>query len=104
MQSDEKSPYGNPIIDFDKASKLWRANKRKISRSMFEYCCGAVKKNGEFCKAPPYVWSASYRHRLRKTDLNVDEDDDLLNRRIKRWSYCWNHRHLEQTMKSENNN
>ncbi len=43
-------------IDFDEASRAWRANKKKVGNG-FQYCCGEPKKNGEPCKAPPKIWS-----------------------------------------------
>lgn len=57
-------------IDFDGASRAWRANKvRKAPLglrgcSMFAYCCGATKANGEPCKAPPHIWKRSVRSAL----------------------------------------
>ena len=58
----EPGPY-EVNIDFDDASKVWRANKVPVgmSKSVFSYVCGAPKKNGEPCKAPPYCWCSSYR-------------------------------------------
>lgn len=98
---DETTPYGKPVINFDEASKLWRANKRnpRMSKSFFEYCCGALKPNGEFCKAPPNCWTAGYRRRLRDT-----EEYDELYDGVKQWGYCTKHLHLEKPdiSKSEN--
>lgn len=74
-------------IDFDEASRLWRANKRRNKlHNAFEYCCGALKPNGEFCKSPPHSWNTSVR--------KLDPEDDG----VKRWGYCTFH----QKMKIEN--
>lgn len=48
-------------INFDEARKEWRKNKINVSKSMFKYCCGLPKKNGEPCKAPPKHWSRTQR-------------------------------------------
>lgn len=82
--TNEDTPYGNPVIDFDEAQRAWRANKRNPrAKSIFEYCCGAEKPNGEFCKAPPHCW----KNTVRKFD---PEDDG-----VKRWSYCTRHTYLK---------
>ena len=39
-------------IDFDEASRRWRANKKRVGLS-FQYCCGEERPNGEFCKRAP---------------------------------------------------
>lgn len=92
----EVTPYGNPKIDFDEASKLWSANKRLVgmSRSVFEYCCGVLKPNGEFCKAPPFCWSAGYLSYLKSKGIKYDPD--IHKGRV--WGYC--KRHIEE--KSQN--
>lgn len=41
------------VIDFDNASKLWRANKTHISNGTFKYVCGAVRKDGGKCLNKP---------------------------------------------------
>lgn len=47
-------------IDFDHASRMWRANKRVYHGCLsFKYCCGALKKDGTFCSAPPHIWKKS---------------------------------------------
>jgi len=49
-------------IDFDHASRMWRANKRvPINSISFKYCCGALKKDGSFCSAPPHIWKRSLK-------------------------------------------
>jgi hypothetical protein len=37
-------------IDFDEASLMWNANKKKLKNGCYEYVCGKQLKNGEFCK------------------------------------------------------
>lgn len=37
-------------INFDEASKYWLANKKKLSNGCYTYVCGALLKNGKFCK------------------------------------------------------
>jgi hypothetical protein len=37
-------------IDFDEASLMWNANKRKMNNGCYTYVCGKQLKNGEFCK------------------------------------------------------
>jgi hypothetical protein len=67
----KKRPRYVVDIDFDEASEAWRANKRNpgMSRTVFEYCCGAKKPNGEYCKAPPHHWKKS----VIKTRKNAGE-------------------------------
>lgn len=41
-------------IDFDEASKYWNANKRRVGNApIYEYVCGAICKNGQFCQKRP---------------------------------------------------
>lgn len=46
----------NPLyevdIDFDDASREWRANKKKVGEQ-FAYICGIVLKNGKTCQRKP---------------------------------------------------
>jgi len=37
-------------IDFDEASRLWNANKKKMKNCTYQYVCGKNLKNGQFCK------------------------------------------------------
>ena len=36
-------------IDFDEASRAWRANKKKNKDGSFSYICGATCTNGKAC-------------------------------------------------------
>jgi hypothetical protein len=42
-----------PFIDFDEASRLWRANKIAGGGGTFTYICGKVKRNGKICRRKP---------------------------------------------------
>ena len=37
-------------IDFDEASRAWTSNKKKQANGCFTYVCGAILKNGNYCK------------------------------------------------------
>ncbi len=37
-------------IDFDEASRAWRANKRRIRGGSFVYTCAYVHTNGKCCR------------------------------------------------------
>ncbi len=41
------------IIDFDKASEMWKANKTSIGNGSYKYVCGAVRKDGGKCLNKP---------------------------------------------------
>lgn len=41
------------ILDFDESSKAWMQNKIKC-KSNFQYRCGVLKRNGQFCKCRIY--------------------------------------------------
>ena len=41
------------VIDFDNASKMWRANKTSIGNGSFKYVCGALRKDGGKCLNKP---------------------------------------------------
>uniref|UniRef100_A0A6C0EMD1 Uncharacterized protein n=1 Tax=viral metagenome TaxID=1070528 RepID=A0A6C0EMD1_9ZZZZ len=51
-------------IDFDGASRAWRANKTKKGSS-FQYCCGVKKSNGKYCHGIPVHWSRTKDSTLR---------------------------------------
>jgi hypothetical protein len=42
----------NSVIDFDEASRLWMANKKKMTNGCYKYVCGAPcdTNNSTFCK------------------------------------------------------
>lgn len=40
-------------IDFDNASKAWRANKSYVGNGSFKYVCGAIRKDGGKCLNKP---------------------------------------------------
>ncbi len=48
-------------INFDEAQRQWRRNKIDMGGGIFEYCCGYLKPNGDFCKAPPRHWAMVLR-------------------------------------------
>jgi len=37
-------------IDFDYASKMWNANKKKLLNGCYQYVCGKELNNSCFCK------------------------------------------------------
>lgn len=45
-------PY--PEIDFDDASKQWRANKRRLANGCYEYVCMGITKKGKQCVKRSY--------------------------------------------------
>lgn len=49
-------------IDFDEASRLWNANKKKLPNGCFMYVCGAITKNGNFCKNKSCAKHKQYQH------------------------------------------
>lgn len=71
----------NVKIDFDYASRMWRANKViPFGSKSFKYCCGAFKKNGDFCKSPPHIWKKSVKY----------------NRNFKyQWGFCKEHMKIQ---------
>lgn len=53
-RSQNQQPSQNTVIDFDEASKCWLQNKRRLPNSTsYEYVCGALCKNGNFCQKRP---------------------------------------------------
>jgi len=42
--------YYDFTIDFDKASELWRSNKKHIGCGHYQYVCGSVCKNVSIAK------------------------------------------------------
>lgn len=94
----EENKVENKVdIDFDEASAAWRSNKRLVGirKGVYEYCCGAMKKNGEYCKAPPYIWNKSVRRELNKMTITDDKEPPW----VKEWSYCKAHKHLSENEK-----
>ena len=49
-QSDIISSDMNNIIDFDAASKAWRANKICLPNGTYKYICGCLTRKGTLCK------------------------------------------------------
>lgn len=40
-------------IDFDEASREWRANKKTKPNGCYEYVCGQITKTGNKCQRKP---------------------------------------------------
>jgi len=40
-------------IDFDQASRLWMANKRRLKNGMYRYICCSIMKTGKRCQRKP---------------------------------------------------
>ena len=40
------------VIDFDGASKAWKANKKRTGNGCYVYVCGTQLKNGKLCQNP----------------------------------------------------
>ena len=94
-------------IDFDEASRAWRANKRNpgLNKTVFEYCCGVIKKNGQPCKAPPHHWKKSViNEKKRKAkeciDAAVELEESGEGIGMKTWGYCTKHMCLESDKES----
>ena len=47
-------------IDFDEASKLWRANKRQITPGFFLYTCNYIHTSAQQKKCNKVVYNANY--------------------------------------------
>lgn len=45
----EKSRLYDVNIDFDEASKHWKANKKSIGNGSYKYVCSKRGKNNNFC-------------------------------------------------------
>jgi hypothetical protein len=50
-------------IDFDEASALWNANKKKLKNGCYEYVCGKDLGNGCFCKKKIRTSQFCYIHK-----------------------------------------
>jgi hypothetical protein len=37
-------------VDFDEASKAWKANKKSIGNGCYKYVCSKITKTGKQCK------------------------------------------------------
>ena len=42
-----------PEIDFDEATREWRANKKTKPNGCYEYICGHITKTGNKCQKKP---------------------------------------------------
>ena len=50
----EKPPIYSVEIDFDEASRAWRANKVKLDNGCYKYVCGKLlKNNSSYCLRKP---------------------------------------------------
>lgn len=67
-----------PIIDFDEASRAWKANKINKGGGYFVYRCSFLYKNGKMCSKQvhnPYVSTCQMHiHRMNTNDKpNITE-------------------------------
>ena len=44
-------------FDFDEASQLWRANKKRLANGCYEYICIGQTQKGQPCKKKPIKYS-----------------------------------------------
>jgi len=42
-------------IDFDEASKVWNANKKRMTNSTYKYICLGKTKEGKYCNRKPIL-------------------------------------------------
>ncbi len=57
-------------IDFDNASKMWRANKTSVGNGSFKYVCGALRKDGGKCLNKPCKDKQQYCHLHANKKMN----------------------------------
>lgn len=50
MEHYTEKPLYEVNIDFDEASRAWRANKKHIGNCHYLYVCGTICKNGNPCQ------------------------------------------------------
>jgi hypothetical protein len=53
-------------IDFNEASNLWNANKKKIKNCCYNYVCGKELSNGCYCKKSIYKFDRCRIHQINK--------------------------------------
>ena len=71
-------PY--PSFDFDEASELWKANKKRLSNGCYQYICIGKTKSGNPCKRKPIQFSDFCKcHRRPSSVSSVPPPIDSLN-------------------------
>ena len=66
-------------IDFDEASREWRANKKSIGNSHYKYICQIITKTGNQCGKVCYKNAANcWTH--RKTSKNNIQISNLIHK------------------------
>lgn len=51
-------------IDFDEASNLWNANKKKLNNCCYKYVCGKDLFTGCYCKRAIYKFDKCRIHQI----------------------------------------
>lgn len=73
------------IIDFDEASKAWRANKKVLKNGMFAYKCVYIHSTGSPCKSVVEAQNTSSRYRTHPQWETTSTGKEP-------WKYCYRHR------------
>lgn len=53
-------------LDFDEAHEAWMRNKTKLRGKLYQYVCGALKRDGNYCKKSPMPNSVRCRGHCSK--------------------------------------
>ena len=53
QQQEQQTKY-EVNIDFDEASRAWKANKKSTGNGSYKYICEATTKTGKKCKRCPF--------------------------------------------------
>lgn len=62
----------NNFIDFDHASKVWKANKKYLGRGVFEYKCRHIsEKTNKYCKNKIYKEMFCKYHYINSSKSNL---------------------------------
>jgi hypothetical protein len=74
------------LIDFDEASKAWRANKKVLKNGMFAYKCVYIHSTGSSCKSvvEAQASTATYATHPAWTQSSSTSKEP--------WKYCYRHR------------
>lgn len=72
-------------IDFDEASKAWRANKKVLKNGTFAYKCIHIHSTGSPCKSVVEAQNTSSRYTTHPAWQTTSVGKEP-------WKYCYRHR------------
>ena len=78
MLTRSKSVCHFNFIDFNEASRAWRANKKSIGNGSYKYICCGITKSGNHCRRESIIYSDYCKTHIPTATSNLGVGNNIL--------------------------